>query len=152
MEMLDSERGRDQLGKALQELQTLINKAELEEKEALALEKLARGVDTASLNYLEAVIDHYSASDAKGAMSANIDAWKQLLMDKDRRRTFAHNALLDSVRILVRNAVRFEVDGAEKYSVYMVETEGDDTRRRWLGKLALIHAFNAVIETVLEDL
>lgn len=148
--MLDKRRGKDEFGAAMKRAETLIAEADIEESDREKLERLLKGVEVASLKYLDAVIDHCAALDAREAMPGDAAGWRALLTEKDRGRRFAHNALLDAVRILVRNGIERGVESMESYRHYMVDQE-NDAKRRWLGGLALTHAFERMLEVHLED-
>ncbi len=148
--MLDKRRGQDEFGAAMKRAEKLIAEADIEDEDREKLEKLLEGVELASFKYLDVVIDHCAALDARAGMTGDPASWRALLTEKDRARRFGHNALLDAVRILVRNSIERGVESMESYRPYMVQQD-DETKRRWLGGLALTHAFERMLEIHLED-
>ncbi len=127
--------GRDELADLLYVMHDLIVESELETRELSALEKLREGLEQAAMRYLEAVIEHFVACEPGRPTDVRVE--------KDAARRSAHNAFVDSVRIYVRNAEEFGVEGAERFQSFKVAPD-DDTRRRWLGRLALVYGFNTL--------
>lgn len=137
--------GRSELSDLMLRLDELIANSELEERERKQLEKLKRAVEDASLRYLEAVVEHFAANDRQTHLSDRQAA--EVVAEKSLARTRAHNALIDSVRIYLRNAENFGVEGADQFRRFWVDPN-DDGKRTWLGRQALTMAFNSMAESI----
>lgn len=151
--MFELQSERDDFGKAMLRAKSLFEKADLEDKDRATLEGLFEDVDVKSLTYLETVIDYFSAMDAhlthprgRGGEDEN---WLMQRDEADDRRTLAHNALIDAVRIFVRNAQRLNVPHMDAYREFVVDPK-DEARRRWIGRLAIVHGFTLLLDAVLQ--
>jgi hypothetical protein len=149
-EMLDKEGGHDELQMFFNSIRKDIQAAGIEETDERKLELLLEGVEKASTRYLGAVIEHYIAIDRQKLEGEYDRAYMEVTSEKDASRRVAHNSFLDTLTILIRNAAQFGVPKVERYGRYAGAHE-DQNRRKELGKMAIIHSFNRLMEAVLAD-
>ena len=145
LEIIEKETRKDELGLDLEKIGGLISKSKIENKETYL--KLIDNIDKAAARYLLAMIESFNV-EARRAIVFNLNEEKygEMIYTKDKEQKMAHDVLIQSIQILIRNCIKNDIHEAEEIAKKYTESKENLVFRNKIRKLAIFHIYSIMRE------
>jgi len=145
LDALEQEMKEDELGSDLEKIKELISKSKIENKEIYF--KLIENVSKAAARYLLAMIESFNVEGRRTIIfNLNEEKYGQLIYTKDKEQKMAHNVLIDSINILLRNCIKNNINEIQEIAKKYTDSKENVSFRGKIRKLAIFHIYSIMKE------
>lgn len=142
MEQLVEEVNENKLGEVLEEVSDLINDSDSAKKEKLfeLKDDLIKAMD----RYMETIARSMSFSENRTAAFHDPEKYRDALIESDKRRSIAHDAMMDAFNIFFRNCYKEVGEDMEPFTRQYAGDPKNKPHRRKISNLAKAYVWKRI--------